>query len=198
VGGDIPADIKVFYSPEKQRRLSNKVSDEKYILLTMCDRPEKNVYRALVAINNLQKLGLIPDIRTKVTGKANQQLKDEFASNPNIEFIDGYVSMEELEKLYAECTIFVFPSLNEGFGYPPLEAMSYGKTCVVGADTSLTEVCGDAVYYANPFDTFEIQTRILQAIENPQNPDYVKARCEKINQKQRRDLEEMCEVIVNL
>jgi glycosyltransferase involved in cell wall biosynthesis len=191
-------EIKVCYSPEKQRTLYGEVSDKRYILLTQCDRPLKNIHRALTAINNLQKHGLIPDIKTKITGRPSLQMKEEFGNNPMMEFYDRYIPTEELEKLYAECTLFMFPTLNEGFGYPPLEAMSYGKTCVVGADTSLFEVGGDAVYYANPYDEFEIQTRIMQAIENPKDPDYVKARCEKINQKQRKDLEDLCELIVNI
>lgn len=195
-GEKIPP-VSVFYSPEKVRTLNKQILDKHYILLTMCDRFRKNVYRALVAINNLQKSGLLPEIKTIVTGKPSNIMKEEFANNKAIEFLEGYVSNEKLEQLYAECSLFVFPSINEGFGYPPLEAMAYGKTCVVGADTSIPEICGDAVYYVNPYDVFEMQTRILEALKKPIEPEKVKSRYQKVNERQKKDLKKLCEFIAN-
>ena len=100
-----------------------------------------------------------------------------------------------MEQLYAGCRIFLYPTLNEGFGYPPLEAMRYGKTCVVSAVCSLPEICGDAVYYINPYDIGEISTRILEAIDAPMDYEMVLQRYEKILQRQENDLDNLVELI---
>jgi glycosyltransferase involved in cell wall biosynthesis len=67
----------------------------------------------------------------------------------------------ELELLYQNAYSFLYPTLNEGFGYPPLESMKYGTPVLCSAITSITELCGDAVLYFNPFSVDEIKNRIL-------------------------------------
>ncbi len=62
----------------------------------------------------------------------------------------GYVDNEELSRLYRGASCFVYPSLYEGFGIPPLEAMASGCPTVVSNVASLPEVCGDAVRYVDP------------------------------------------------
>ena len=52
--------------------------------------------------------------------------------------------------MFDSADIFVFPSLYEGFGIPPLEAMQHGTPVICSNTTSLPEVCGDAAYYINP------------------------------------------------
>lgn len=189
-------DIKVFYAPEKVRTLSTSVSDENYILITMSDRFRKNAYRAILAVNNLQKAGHIPNVKTIVTGVASDIIKEEFKDNRNIQYTNGYLENAQFEQLYANCKIYIFPTLNEGFGYPPLEAMAYGKTCVVGANTSLTEICGDAVYYVNAYDVFELQTRILEAIERPIDTEKVLNRYNEVKAIQNKSLEGICNYIM--
>lgn len=190
-------DLDVFYCPMKYFNPESTVADKKYILICMCDRFRKNAYRALKAIDNLQNKGLLQDYKTIVSGKASVLLKKEFSENRRIKFIDRYVTTAEMEKLYAQCSIFVFPSLNEGFGSPPLEAMKYGKTCVIAADTSMPELYKDAVYYVNPYDIFEMEARILQAIENPLDYDFVMDRYKRMYKIQCENLDNICEYIIN-
>ncbi len=64
----------------------------------------------------------------------------------------NYVPADELPAFYAGAEAFVFPSLYEGFGLPPLEAMACGCPVVVSKVASLPEVCGDAAYYVDPYD----------------------------------------------
>ena len=61
----------------------------------------------------------------------------------------------------------MYPTLNEGYGYSPLEAMSQGAPVVSSAVSSLTELLGDSVIYFNPTDTGEIRNRIRLVLEDP-------------------------------
>ena len=63
-------------------------------------------------------------------------------------------------------SLFVFPSLYEGFGLPPLEAMANGCPVIVSNNSSLPEVCGDAAVYINPNDPVEISNAILKLLND--------------------------------
>lgn len=80
-------------------------------------------------------------------------------SDPRIVFA-GHVTDDELSRLYARALFFVFPSLYEGFGIPPLEAMACGCPCLVSDGTSLPEVCGSAAFYCNPYSVDDIATKM--------------------------------------
>jgi len=62
----------------------------------------------------------------------------------------GFVPDEDLPALYRGAALFAYPSLYEGFGLPPLEAMSQGTPCIVSDVSSLPEACGDAALYVDP------------------------------------------------
>jgi glycosyltransferase involved in cell wall biosynthesis len=79
----------------------------------------------------------------------------------HIEFA-GYVSEDQLTKLYQEALLFAFPSLYEGLGFPPLEAISHGCPALVSNAASLPEVCGDAAYFVDPYDEESIADGIYQ------------------------------------
>jgi glycosyltransferase involved in cell wall biosynthesis len=66
--------------------------------------------------------------------------------------LTGYVTDAELASLYRNALTFVYPSLYEGFGIPPLEAMSLGCPVITSNTASLPEVCGDAAHYVDPRD----------------------------------------------
>jgi glycosyltransferase involved in cell wall biosynthesis len=73
----------------------------------------------------------------------------------------GKISKELLQRYVAHAEALVFPSLYEGFGLPPLEAMASGCPVVVSRAASIPEVCGDAAVYVDPSDV----TSIIQGIE---------------------------------
>lgn len=191
--------IECLYTPQKvclSPKIEKPIINDKYILLINCDRIEKNSYRAIVALEKLFSKRLLEKHKVVTIGKLPPKIiktivhKDKYISY-------DYVSTESLEGLYANCDIFLYPTLNEGFGMPPLEAMKYGKTCIVSAICSVPEVCGDAVYYINPYDINEIQTRILLAIENKISEKKITQQLQLISEKQNSDLHKLCQHITN-
>jgi glycosyltransferase involved in cell wall biosynthesis len=73
----------------------------------------------------------------------------------------GYVSETELLNLLASATALVYPSKYEGFGLPPLEAMYVGCPVITTTHTSLPEICGDAVYYIDPDDKYDLACSLV-------------------------------------
>ena len=78
----------------------------------------------------------------------------------------GLVSDDELVRLYQTASATVFPSLWEGFGLPPVEAMACGCPVVVSHGTSLPEVCGDAARYVDPLSPADIAEGIEDVLRN--------------------------------
>jgi glycosyltransferase involved in cell wall biosynthesis len=78
----------------------------------------------------------------------------------------GYLPDAELGKLYNLATAFAYPSIYEGFGLPPLEAMACGCPVITSNIASLPEVCGNSVYYVNPYETDDIAEGIYKIITN--------------------------------
>jgi len=78
----------------------------------------------------------------------------------------GYVSPTQLESLYNAASVFLFPSLEEGFGIPVLEAMSRGLPVVASNTSSLPEVGGDAALYVDPYSLEEIAAKVGQVVED--------------------------------
>ncbi len=76
----------------------------------------------------------------------------------------GHVPADELIRLYRSAACLVFPSLYEGFGLPPLEAMACGCPVACSNATSLPEVCGDAAEYFDPFSVEDIAHAVLRAL----------------------------------
>ena len=156
----------------------------------------KNTYRGLLALDSLISDQLLNDIKVIVVGKCSKKILSKLNNLNRFKFLD-YVNSDELETLYENCELFFYPTLNEGFGYPPLEAMRYNKTCLISNVCSLPELYKDAVYYCNPYDIMEMKIRIRTAIENKINLEKVKIRFDEISKKQHEDLQGLCKFIVN-
>jgi glycosyltransferase involved in cell wall biosynthesis len=78
----------------------------------------------------------------------------------------GYVDDADLPALYRGATLFVFPSLYEGFGLPVLEAMACGVPAVCSNASSLPEVAGDAALLVDPHDTDELTSAMVRGLED--------------------------------
>lgn len=103
-----------------------------------------------------------PDFTLVLTGGA----LDGLGELP--EWVDrkGLVSLEELRSLYRSASVMAFPSLYEGFGLPPLEAMASGCPVAAADSGSLPEVCGDAAVLFDARDVESIAAGILAAIDH--------------------------------
>jgi glycosyltransferase involved in cell wall biosynthesis len=90
-----------------------------------------------------------------VAGSINKKVFAEglgFECPDNMKLL-GYVTDEEAKTLMRDCRAFLFPTVYEGFGIPPLEAISVGAKCVVVSDTDVMhEIFGDCVNYVSPND----------------------------------------------
>ncbi|HUA15891.1 MAG TPA: glycosyltransferase family 1 protein [Verrucomicrobiae bacterium] len=127
--------------------------------------PHKNVVRMIEAFSalktELEREQAYPDLKLIIIG-------DDLSGNPDlrrtvvrsgvqndVRFL-GFVPIEVLRIFYDEAKVFVFPSLYEGFGLPPLEAMAHGTPVVTSNVSSLPEVVGKAAVLVNPENVFEI------------------------------------------
>lgn len=159
-----PECISVFYSPSTtaDRKEVAPYESEKYYLIVGANRWIKNALRALKALDEI--FTERPNFKGKVivTGVKDRHLFDKHISNKTrFEFID-YATESLLYSLYKGAYLFIYPSLNEGFGYPPLEAMSQRTPVIASAISSIPEICGDCVLYFNPNMISEIKMRIIQ------------------------------------
>lgn len=191
--------LYVFYAPLKRLgtidvEKSDKHTYSDYIMMISGNRWLKNCYRGIQALDDLYERGLI-NVKTKVFGNLPKSICKTVKHQEMFEFI-GYVSTEELENAYINCKLFFYPSLNEGFGLPPMEAMKYGKTCVISSICSLPEVYGEAAYYCNPYDIGEMSNRVLMALENPVNKEVIAAKVASISDRQVQDTKKLCELII--
>ena len=186
------------YPPIKHIDAVNQMLDDnsqrKYILMISGNRWLKNSSRGVMAIDKLYSRGYLDNIKTRVYGNLPEKIRKALKNIDKFEFYN-YATTEELENAYKNCQVFFYPTLNEGFGSPPLEAMKYGRTCVISSVCSLPEVYGDSVYYCNPYDLLEMQNRILQAVEKPMKYERVKSRVEQIFSLQNEDLEYLIDLI---
>ncbi|MCE7626708.1 glycosyltransferase family 4 protein [Vibrio fluvialis] len=118
-----------------------------YVLLVSSLDPRKNINNYIEAFTKANS----GNYRLIVVGGTGNAFKFNFPKDKlvNVTFT-GYVDDSELEELYKGATAFIYPSLYEGFGIPPLEAMSVGCPSIVSNMASIPEVCGDAVLYFDP------------------------------------------------
>jgi len=147
--------------------------------------PHKNVVRMIEAFSalktELERDGAYPDLKLIIIG-------DDLSGNPDlrrtvvrsgvqndVRFL-GFVPIEVLRIFYDEAKIFVFPSLYEGFGLPPLEAMAHGTPVVTSNVSSLPEVVGNAAVLVNPENIFEIMRALRRVLTDQALRDRMKER----------------------
>ncbi len=139
-----------------------------YVLAVGSLYPHKNV-RILHSLDwekydlKLCIVGEAPDTRAP----AFQRILEEARSQPASVCYTGRRSDAELRSLYSAAFAFAFPSLYEGFGFPPLEAMYCGAPVLASDRTSIPEVCGDAPLYFDPLSPASLRVVVERILGDP-------------------------------
>ncbi|PIZ96833.1 MAG: hypothetical protein COX80_00325 [Candidatus Magasanikbacteria bacterium CG_4_10_14_0_2_um_filter_33_14] len=136
---------------ENEKVLEKFAIKKKFVLYVGAAYPHKNLNKLLESweLFNEEKSS---DYELVLVGKDNyfyQNLKTKFSSLKNVVFT-GLVGDSDLVNLYKKASVFVFPSLYEGFGLPPLEASLYGLPVVASSSSCLPEVLGEGALYFDP------------------------------------------------
>ena len=172
-----PEKVQVLYSgvdarfhPEKepgeQERLRDKYGIEPpYILSVGTLQPRKNYVRLIEAFASLP----LTNLQLVIGGGRGWLYEDIFAEaekHGDRVHVLGFVDDTDLPALYRGAALFAFPSLYEGFGIPPLEAMACGVPAVCSNASSLPEVAGDAALMVDPLDTDGLAEAMSRALED--------------------------------
>jgi glycosyltransferase involved in cell wall biosynthesis len=151
-----------------------------FILYAGAIRPHKNVVRIIEAFSALKnELLKEPEKEQQFLDLKLIIIGDDLSSHPrlrrtvvrsgvqnDVRFL-GFVPIDVLRIFYDVAKVFVFPSLYEGFGLPPLEAMAHGTPVVTSNTSSLPEVAGNAALLVNPENVFEIRRGLQRVLLDP-------------------------------
>jgi glycosyltransferase involved in cell wall biosynthesis len=150
-----------------------------YLLYTGGADLTKNLETLLQAISRLQIPLVVAGQITEA--RIGQLLLGLPAQDRNLLTFVGYVLDSQLAYLYKNASAFVFPSLNEGFGYPPLESLQCGTAAVVSRSGSLPEILADgAIFVDNPLDPDEWVVKIKNLLEDTEIRKALIARGQKL------------------
>ncbi|WP_022760451.1 glycosyltransferase family 4 protein [Butyrivibrio sp. AD3002] len=146
---------------EKSELDKYNVKEKEYYYTVSSLLPHKNLKTLLYTISKIKKQQpdmLFPLVVSGVGGTQETELK-EITKEENIEdyvILTGFVSDEVRNMLYKNCKAFLFPSIFEGFGMPPIEAMAFGVPVITTTESCIEEITGGlADYVTNPTDVDE-------------------------------------------
>ena len=145
--------------------------DHGFVLYVGNIKPHKNLVRLIEAFDLLRRRGF-EELKLLIIGDEISKLPalrravHTHKLHKHVRFL-GYLPDETLAVLYRLAAVFVFPSLYEGFGLPPLEAMACGTPVVTSNVSSLPEVAGDAAVLVDPYDVESIVDGIERVLTDP-------------------------------
>lgn len=165
---------KVFRQLDKTPELKEKISKKynirfPYLLYVGTLEARKNIPNLLRAFAQLKSIGF--PHKMVIAGMIGWKYQNIFSIIDNLGIKDeviftGFIDYEDLPVLYNFADVFVYPSLFEGFGLPPLEAMSCGTPVVTSNISSLPEVVGDAAITINPGNVEELAAAIQNILSD--------------------------------
>jgi glycosyltransferase involved in cell wall biosynthesis len=164
-------DIRLLSPDELASVDIEKFMAENYILSVGTIEPRKNIEGLIRAFSILKADPQMKNIKLLIAGAKGWldssigSVWSESRAKDDIEFL-GYVSDLELNVLMQRARVFALTSFVEGFGIPPLEAMTVGTPIVVSNTSSLPEVCGDCAFYCDPASDQSICDALLSALTN--------------------------------
>jgi glycosyltransferase involved in cell wall biosynthesis len=141
---------------------------EKYILFVGNIEPKKNIARLIEAFRNLVQQSSIPHslvIAGQFAWKYGDIMQVKKQNDKRIIF-PGYIQQSDLAAVYTLADLFVFPSLYEGFGLPPLEAMACGLPVIASNVGALPETTGGNAFTVNPLSVAAIETAMYKLLHD--------------------------------
>jgi|HigsolmetaAR201D_1030396.scaffolds.fasta_scaffold10465_6 Glycosyltransferase len=161
---------------ERRRVLERYQINYPFLLYTGNIRPQKNIPRLVEAFavlrGDIENNPIYKDLRLIIIGDEISRFPEvrraviQTRVEQAVRFL-GFIPFDTLRIFYECATAFVFPSLYEGFGLPPLEAMACGTPVVTSNVSSLPEVVGDAAVIVNPENVFDIARGIREILLDP-------------------------------
>ncbi|TAK93182.1 MAG: glycosyltransferase family 1 protein [Aquabacterium sp.] len=151
------------HQPDPAILARENLGSRPYVLAVSSMAAHKNFSLVLEALTLLDA----PPFDVAIAGGGNAKVFGEGGkvASDRIKWL-GYVSDSELRALYEGAMCFVFPSIYEGFGIPPLEAMQCGCPVLAANAASIPEVCGDAAMYFDPRDAAQLAQLLLSVADD--------------------------------
>jgi glycosyltransferase involved in cell wall biosynthesis len=149
---------------------TSNIPTDKPFFYTIGDFIERKNYTSIVNMMQLMKDYnlIISGNNTKKYGQVIRKLIIENGLSNQV-FLTGKISNEGKQFFMKNCTAFLFPSIREGFGLPPIEAMSFGKPVFLSDKTSLPEIGGDKANYWSNFDPEYMKNVLLDGLNSFEN-----------------------------
>ena len=205
LGAGRPAEI--LFAPPKNRPAPEpfvvpgvELGRDEFALLVNAGRIEKNAAAAVAVFDRLCSdpgfAAEYPRLKLVLVGIGRvDDLGLEPLADPARFVTLPHLSPERLEHLYSEARFLLYPSFNEGFGYPPLEAMAHGTPSIIATNTAVPEVCGAAAIPCDPFDTESIAAAIRTILAAPPAAEELRGQFASVAARQATDLAELVEFV---
>jgi glycosyltransferase involved in cell wall biosynthesis len=163
---------------ERDRNILTRIRQKyglpgQFILSVGSIKPHKNLKRLLLAFRQLEND--VGEIKLVLAGKEEGLITRDRESaslindDPDLKsrvMFTGWIPPEDLPRLYNMASLFVFPSLYEGFGFPPLEAMACGCPVLVSDIAVLREICENTAAYVDPLNVQDIAAGLRRLLTN--------------------------------
>jgi len=179
-----PKRIHVVYegvTPLPPKKTKDPIINFPYILYVGNAYPHKNLDQLLAAFDRMRATS--PDLHLVLAGKPSIFYDRALNQNPKNVLFQNSPSDAELANLYENAHIYVYPSRIEGFGLPPLEAMSVGTPVAASRIPALVEVLDDAAAYFDPYNTEDIARVLTHLLQNKdERKNLIQKGTEKIKQ----------------
>ena len=164
--------IPIHLGVDKSHYVTNepkRIHQKPYILYVGNIKPHKNLTMLIKAFMKIANkfnhdLVLVGKKEGFITSDTESLITSKKLSNRI--FFTGFVTKTNLKNYYSNASLMVFPSLYEGFGFPPLEAMASGCPVLVSNVSSMPEICGDSVLYCDPYDINDISIKMDKILKN--------------------------------
>lgn len=188
--------IQIYYSPTRKVTLLAEVENttlrkiiaegKTYLLMLAANRRFKNAHTLIKVFKRLQ--ADYPDLYL-ITTKYGHSIHSHHIDIP-------FLSDSDLEHAYQHAYALVFGSFFEGFGYPPIEAMSHGTPCVASNVTSIPEILGDAGIYFSPLYPADMYRAIKMVMDNRNcRKEQIEHRFKEVLRHQQNDLKKLTDEI---